>query len=85
MARVTVTFSFDIEDEMAFIDQADKRCMAEWGSPLEDLVYPKFGQSVSDATLVQAVVETFIASNGARWPEGTADDANLDYSGSVKQ
>jgi len=83
--RVEITFSFEIEDEAAFVKQADDLCSAEWGSNLEDLVYPRFGQSIEDATLAQAVFETFVASNGKPWPAGTADDANVDYRGTVKR
>jgi hypothetical protein len=81
--RVYLTFSFEVEDEQAFVKQADECCMKEWGSPLGELVYPKFGQSIQDATLVQAVFETFVGSNGSMWPDGTAGDANVDYFGSV--
>jgi hypothetical protein len=83
MPRVTISFSFDIEDEA--IKQADEAAMSEWGSAIADLAYPKFGQSIDDAVLVQAVVESFIASSGKPWPTGTADDANLEYSGTVRR
>ena len=83
--RVEVTFSFEIEDEIAFLAQANAKCKAEWGSTLSEVTAPYPDQSLSDALLVQAVVETFIASNGERWPDGTASDADLDYSGRVNR
>jgi hypothetical protein len=80
LTRVTVTFSFDIDDEAAFLKQAGEAVEAEWGGSLNDLVR---GQATQDELLVQAAVELFIASNGQPWPDGVCGDANLDYSGSV--
>lgn len=77
MHRVTLTMSFDVFDPGAFIAQANVRTEREWGSPLQDIAGP------DTPLLVQAAFETFIASNGEPWPEGTSDDANVEYHGSV--
>jgi hypothetical protein len=80
MKRVTLTFSFDVTDADAFVRQADERCRAEWNSSLRDIA----GHDVDeDGLLVEAVFETFVASNGETWPEGTSDDANVEHFGSV--
>jgi hypothetical protein len=79
MKRVTFTFSINVEDEDRLLRTADRMIEAAWGPGgcVDDYV------NGTMTPLLVATVESLLLSNGLPWPDGIADDADVDYRGFV--
>lgn len=77
MKRVTFTFSINVEDEERLIRTADRMIESTWGDDVASYV------NVGMPPLLVATIESLILSNGLPWPDGIADDADVDYRGFI--
>lgn len=77
MTRVTLSFSFNVENPDLFLREADQACRIQWNSSLAEVA-----RDVPE--LVQAAFEIFVGSNGLPWPPGIGDNVDVEISGSVE-